>query len=169
MKKILLITLLIGCMFSCKKEATTKTDIDTNITVKTKLLGKWQAQSQNSHIFTLSGTSVDNTDIALYSLGRGYYLEYNADGTETQYLPAGQVDLLLTYKINGEVITDWELGNEATNSNPLTFKIISLTGTDMTLETTYTGKPVNDQVNNPKLDLNTTYKFVYTTQFKKVK
>jgi hypothetical protein len=99
MKRILLSTLLITILGSCKKDNTTKTPTTVSI------VGKWSYKSERVQI--LSSTGSVNSDVTTTNFAADQYVQYNADGTGVASDGGGSM-VLYNYTINGNTDTEYQ-------------------------------------------------------------
>jgi hypothetical protein len=99
MKRILLSTLLIAMLASCKKNNTTNTPATVSI------VGKWSYQSERIQVLSSTGTIVSDSTISDFTPDQ--YIQYNADGTGIVDGGSGAI-LDFNYTITGNTATEYQ-------------------------------------------------------------
>lgn len=166
MKKIhlLFIPILLFVLHSCKKDqaAQAKDQYPKLIT------GTWKSYRQNIKVYNISSNDLlkdSTTDFTGANAGRSWLEIYNSDGTGYITAPPRKISAnvfatdttsYLNYAIMGDNLTlKQSIGGTQTRS------IITLTQTDLELQSTYTG-----MLNAGwKLDINASYKITETDYY----
>ena len=162
------ILLLICTLFACQKG-----EIIGGKTQNASLItGKWLVYQQNTRIFDLNDNSLLKDTTLLYSntnFSQAWYQIYNTDGTAyvttTPYKKTGSsvmtVDTIsyLHYTIMGSSFLKLTKNGGGIETDP----ILSLTQSDLKLESKYTATPATGW----GLDANTNYLFVVDTYYAK--
>jgi hypothetical protein len=165
---ILLIAIATSTLISCQKG-----EIIGGKTQNASLItGKWLVYQQNTKVFDLNDNSLLKDTILLYSntnFSQAWYQIYNNDGTAyvttTPYKKTGSsvmtVDTTsyLHYTIMGSSFLKLTKNGGGIETDP----ILSLTQSDLKLESKYTATPATGW----GLDANTNYLFVVDTYYAK--
>jgi len=148
---------LLLAMCGCKKDGSNNSSSTNAVT------GKWLTTKERTRVYSTAGALLkDSTHIfANDIISNAWFETYNKNGTGAVITIQGDTSLTYTYDISGSTLTIYEFGD---HGEPKVSKVISVNGSTMELETSYTSTPSSGW----GLDPGTTYNFVeddyYTRQ-----
>lgn len=126
MKKIFLMIILSGTLFSCKKESAPP---DTNASLK----GYWKSNLTTDVIYD-NATDIELTRVS-YLHGLDTELTFDGSGSVTSFDALYNVSLVHTYSLHSENGHDF-INTQIVRLNPTDYEILTLNGPDLQLKGT---------------------------------